>query len=90
LAGKANTTPTPHLFTDLFIPRGFKSNVLELMILRDLQAYFSELRILKGIGEAFERLNVTRLNVKSEDKERLGRSEPRRRERLARGMEGRD
>lgn len=63
MARETNTTPTPHLFSDLFIPKGFKSNVLELIILQDLQAYFLELRILKGIGTEFERWNVARLNV---------------------------
>jgi hypothetical protein len=41
---------TPHLFSDLFILRGFKSNVLELFIPKGLQRDFTELMILRGLA----------------------------------------
>jgi hypothetical protein len=51
--------PSPHLFSDLFILGGFKSNVLQLFITKGLQARFSELFILQelrvpwaGVGPA--------------------------------------
>ena len=41
--------PTP-LFLQVFIPKGFKSCVLEVLILGELQAVFAEVRILNGLG----------------------------------------
>jgi hypothetical protein len=49
-AGLWKSTPTPHLFSDLRILKGFKSNVSELRMIKDLQADFMELRILKELA----------------------------------------
>jgi hypothetical protein len=47
----------PGVFSEVFILKGFKSCVLEVRILNELQAGFAEVRILKGIdGRGGERL----------------------------------
>jgi len=63
LLRRGNTPPTPHLFSDLRILKGFKSNVLDLRMIKDLQTRFMDLRILKGIQTDVERLKVKTLNV---------------------------
>jgi hypothetical protein len=56
-----NVRPPSPVFLQMFILKGFKFNVLELLIPESLRARFLEMRILKGI--VANELAETRLQV---------------------------
>jgi len=49
LQKRAAWAPTP-VFSEVFILKGFKSCVLEVRILQELQARFSEVRIIRDLA----------------------------------------